>query len=535
MQECYDYVVIGGGSAGSVIGSRLSAAGASVLMLEAGGSDRRLDVIIPGLVARAYKKVNWKYPVEPDPSRTNAPEAWMAGKVMGGGGSINSCVYVRGNRADFDGWANHGCTGWDYESVLPSFKRMETWEGGGSVCRGSDGPINVGMQTDRGVANQAFFDAARQAGHQANDDYNAAQQDGVSILQVNHRQGRRSQSSKEYLQRIASKNRITVRTRAFVTRILFESKRATGVEYLRDGRIEGARVNVEVILSAGAIASPKILLLSGVGPRSELGKFGIDVVANVPGVGANLQEHPQVIQRWLAKGVRTMNKMGVADMLKGLGDYLFHRTGFLAMTAVQMQVMAKTDSSLRAPNLQLCFAPFAISRESDENGMFDVKLAKEEGFFGNSILLNPQARGSISLRSALPTDLPIINLRFLELADDVRNLTAGLHEMRRVMSQPAMLAITNGPMQPEASCETKADWERFLRYNTTTTSHPVGTCKMGIDDMSVVDSALCVRDVRGLRVVDASIMPTITSGNTNVPAMMIGERASDFVLNHRRI
>jgi len=205
------------------------------------------------------------------------------------------------------------------------------------------------------------------------------------------------------------------------------------------------------------------------------------------------------------------------------------------MAAVQMQVMARTDASLPAPNLQLCFAPFAISRESDEQGMFDVKLTKEEGFFANSILLNPRARGTISLRSGSPADFPVINLRFLELAEDVRDLTAGMHEMRRIMSQPAMVAITHGPMQPEASRKTDADWEHFLRYNSTTTSHPVGTCKMGVDDMSVVDRTLCVRDVKGLRVIDASVMPTITSGNTNVPTMMVAERAADFLLPQQRV
>ena len=533
MSEVYDYIVVGGGASGSVVASRLAEAGASVLLLEAGVTDRRLDVIVPGLVGSAYQKVNWKYPVEPDLSRIGAPEAQMAGKVLGGGGSINSCVYVRGNRADFDRWAELGCEGWSYNDVLPAFKKLESWEGGRDAYRGGDGPISVVVQRDHGVANRAFYEAAQQAGYPPAPDYNGAGQDGVSFVQVNMRRGRRSQASREYLARVAPANRVTIRTEAEAARILFEASRAVGVEYEHEGKLQQAFAGQEVILSAGAYGSPKLLKLSGIGPHAELERLGIEILADVPGVGENLHDHPVLMQRWLAKGVRTMNKMGPVASLRGLVDYVVRGAGFLAMTAVPMQVMAKSSPSLPSPDLQLCFCNFSISRETDESGMFNVQLTKEQGFFASSIFLHPRSRGSVTLRSASFHDFPIIDLRFFDHPEDLRDLLIGLHEVSRIMSQPAMKAITNGKMEPEASCKTDADWEGYARRMTHSAHHPVGTCKMGVDDMAVVDPKLRVRGVQGVRVADASIMPTITSGNTNAPAMMIGERAAEIILSGR--
>lgn len=533
MNETYDYIVVGGGASGAAVAGRLAAAQASVLLLEAGGTDKRLDIIVPGLVSSAYQKANWKYPIEPDDSRIGAPEAQMAGKVMGGGGSINSCVYIRGNPADFDGWAAQGCEGWSFKDVLPSFKRLEAWQKGEDAYRGGHGPISVVEQSDRGVANMAFFRAAQEAGYQAAEDYNGAFQEGVSFVQVNHRRGRRSQASREYVERVAPKNRLRITTDAHVTRVLFEGDRAVGVEFERGGQMHQARVREEVILTAGAYGSPKILLLSGIGPREDLSRLGIDVVAHVPGVGKNLHDHPVLMQRWHSNGVPTMNKMRPADMIKGLGAYLLKGTGFLAFTAVPMQVLAKSSPELPTPDLQLCFAPFAISRETDENGMFNVQLTKEEGFFANSIFLHSRSRGTVTLRSSSFRDYPIISLRFFEHPDDLRDLLRGFHEVTRIMTQPAMAAITKGMMEPEASCNTNADWEQYARRMTHSAHHPVGTCKMGVDDMAVVDPKLRVRGVQGLRVVDASIMPQITTGNTNAPAMMIGERGAELILSGR--
>ena len=530
--ETFDYVVVGGGSSGSVVAALLGAAGADVLLLEAGGSDRRIDVRIPAAVGIAYQKANWKYPAEPDPSRTGNPEAWMAGKVMGGGGSINSCVFVRGNRADYDGWAKQGCTGWDYDSVLPSFKRLETWEGGGDEFRGGSGPISVNVQTNHGQANMAYVDACLQAGYQLNPDYNGANQDGVGLTQVNHRRGTRSQASREYLRRVAPRGRVAVRTHSYVYRILLERGAAVGVQYRHKGTVRNATAREEVVISAGSIGSPRLLQLSGIGPRTTLLDAGVETVLHLPGVGENLHEHPYLMQRWRAR-IPTINKMRIGTAIKGVVDYVHNGSGLLAMTMVQVQCMARTDPALESPDLQLQFVPFAITRAVDENGMFNVQQAKEEGFLASSTFLRPRTRGSITIRGSAPDAMPRISYQFLAHPDDFRDCLRGLREVQRVMAQPAMAKITDGQLEPEAHCSTDADWEDYVRRTVTPSYHPVGTCKMGVDDLAVVDPELRVHGIANLRVADASIMPTITTGNTNAPSMMIAERAAELILGER--
>jgi choline dehydrogenase len=531
--ETFDYVVVGGGSSGSAVAALLGAAGADVLLLEAGVSDRRVDVRIPAAVGIAYQKVNWKYPAEPDLSRTGNPEAWMAGKVMGGGGSINSCVFVRGNRADYDGWAKQGCTGWDYDSVLPAFKRMETWEGGPSELRGGSGPISVNVQTNHGQANMAYLNACLQAGYSSNPDYNGTYQDGVGLTQVNHRRGTRSQASREYLRRVAPRGRVTVRTHSYVYRILLERGAAVGVQYRHKGTVRDATAREEVVISAGAIGSPRLLQLSGIGPRAALSDAGVPTVLDLPGVGQNLHDHPYLMQRWRAT-IPTINKMRIGTAVKGLVDYVRNGSGLLAMTMVQVQCMGRTNPTLERPDLQLQFVPFAITRAVDENGMFNVQQAKEQGFLSSSTFLRPRTRGSITLRDSAPDSMPRISYQFLADPDDLRDCLRGLRAVQHVMAQPAMAAITDGQLEPEANCSTDADWEHYVRGAVTPSYHPVGTCKMGIDDLAVVDPELRVHGIANLRVADASIMPTITTGNTNAPSMMIGERAAELILGARR-
>lgn len=526
----YDYVVVGGGSSGAIVSSRLAEAGAKVLLLEAGGTDRRLDVLIPAGVVSAYQRLNWKYPMDPDPTRTNKPEAMMAGKVLGGSGSINSCVYVRGNRADFDGWAKLGCSGWDYESVLPSFKRLESWEGGPDDYRGGDGPISVKRQGYRDRANMAYLQAALQAGHPRTEDYNGALQDGVDLIQVNHRRGTRSSSSREYLRSVAPKRNLTIRTKATAHRVLFEGDRATGVEYRLRGRLHRAHIRHEVVVCAGAISSPKLLQLSGIGPRRELGKLGIDVLRDCPGVGANLHDHAFLMQRWHAK-IPTPNKIRASTLLKGIRDYAVYGAGMFATTMVQVQAMHRTDPSLEASDLQLQFVPLAITRDVDEDGAFNVQPAKYDGFLSSSSLLHPRTRGQVMAHSADPEEAPRISYQYLADHDDLRDIITGAHAVRDIMAQPAIGDLIGDPFEPEVKCRTDADWEKHAKQYVTTSYHPVGTCKMGIDDMAVVDPELRVHGVNGLRVADASIMPTITTGNTNAPTMMIGERAAHLIMS----
>jgi choline dehydrogenase len=513
-----------------VIASRLAEASATVLLLEAGKDDRRRpEILVPAGVGVAYEKHNWKYPAEPDPSRGGRPEAWMAGRVMGGGGSINSCVYVRGNRADYDGWAAAGCKGWDYESVLPAFKRLETWEGGADAFRGGSGPVSVVTQTNRGQANMTFVEAAKEAGYVETPDYNGARQDGIALTQVNHRRGTRSSASREYVKRVAPKAFLTVRPRSTVRRVLFEGTRAVGVEYHRDGATQRARARQEIVLSAGTMGTPWLLLLSGVGPRRHLSDHNIEVIRDLPGVGENLHEHAYLMQRYHST-IHTLNKPRPADVLGALKDYAVHGTGMLALTMVQVQVMAKTDPALASPDVQLQFAPIAITRDVDANGMFNVQPAKEEGFLASSTFLHTRYRGRISLRSANPKAPPRIEMQLLGHPDDLRDTLRGLRMVQEIMAQPAMAAITKGHFSPEAQCRTDADWEAYARDNAVPSYHPVGSCRMGVDDLAVVDPELRVHGIDGLRVVDASIMPKVTTGNTNAPSMMIGERAADFML-----
>lgn len=524
----HDYVVIGGGSAGSVVAARLAQHGADVLVLEAGGTDRRPDVLIPAGIVVTYKLANWKYMPEPDPSRGGVVEAWPAGRILGGGGSINATVFVRGHRADFDSWAKSGCCGWDYDAVLPYFKRLETWEGGAGSYRGGSGPIEVGVQDMDHTASAAFIAAARQAGHPWTEDYNGEVQEGVGLSQVNQRRGRRSHSARRYLRDLAPHDCLHVRTRAFVERVVFRGDQAIGVEYVHRGTRRRALARREVVLSAGSIASPRLLLVSGVGPADELARVGIQPTADSPGVGANFQEHIVMLQRWHAS-VATLNSIGVAGAVRQLADYLRSGRGALAMTMNHVQVIHRTDPSLDRPDTQIAFANFAVAKSVKSNGMPDARPAKENGFTVSTLMLHPRQRGRIRLRSARHDDRPIIEHQLLGSDDDVRDLLAGMAEARRIMSQPAMSTLVGSMFEPEANCRTEADWWALVRHSATYGIHPVGTCKMGVDEMAVVDPALRVNGVGGLRVVDASIMPDLPSGNTNAASMMIAEKAADLI------
>jgi len=524
-----DYVVVGGGSAGSVVAARLAAAGAEVVVLEAGGTDRRPDVVVPAGVISAYRKLNWRYVPEPDPSRNDTVEAWAAGRVLGGGGSINATVFVRGNRADYDQWAALGATGWDYDSVLGRFKRMETWVGGASEYRGGDGPISVAYHSIDHPANDAFLEAAVQAGHTRNDDYNGASQDGVGVVQVNQRRGRRSQSSKEYLRGIAPRSRCTVRTHARGRRILLEGTKAVGVEFEHRGRTEVVRARREVILSAGALASPKLLMISGIGERAELDRVGIETLVPVAGVGANLQEHPAAMQRWRAK-FPTINHLRARDVVRAVASYVREGRGLLAATVFHVQVMHRTDSSLDAPDIQLAFANFATVRERGDDGILKVQPHEDEGVLVSALMLHPRSRGRVRLRSSSPEDPPVIEHSLLGDVGDLRALMAGMAEGRRIMTHAPIADMVGDPFEPERSCHDDERWVEHLRDNATYGAHPVGTCRIGEPGTGVVDAELRVHGVDQLRVVDASIMPTLPSGNTNAPSMMIGEVAADLIL-----
>jgi choline dehydrogenase len=526
--EQYDYIVVGGGSAGSVVAGRLAEAGAHVLVLEAGGTDRRPDVIIPAGLPVAYKTANWRYRPEPDSSRGGAVEAWPAGKVLGGGGSINATVFVRGNRADYDEWAEQGAMGWDYKSVLPYFKRLETWAGGGSAYRGSTGPIGVSTHTMDHPANGAFHAAAVAAGHRHNPDYNAEFQDGVGTVQVNQQRGLRSQSSRTHLRGLHGLARPTVVTRAHVQQLLIHGSRAVGVEYVHHRRRNVARARMEVILSAGAIASPKLLMLSGIGPADDLARLGIDPLFDLPGVGSNLQEHPATMQRWRAV-VPTIADLGAADAARAVIQYVRSGRGLLAATVFHEQVMFTTQDHMTRPDVQIAFASFAVDKELGADGIMKVRPSTTSGFLVSTLYLHPQARGTIALRSSDPRDQPVIRHELLGIQSDIEGLLAGMEEARRIMHEPAIKELTDGMLDPESTCSSRSDWEALIRQKVTYGAHPVGTCRMGQDELAVVDPQLRVHGIEGLRVIDASVMPTLPTGNTNAPTMMIAERGADLI------
>lgn len=531
--DAFDYVVVGGGSAGCVVAGRLAAAGATVLVLEAGGTDRRPDVWLPAGVVSAYRLCNWKYTPEPDSSRGGLVESWPAGRILGGTGSINGTVFVRGNPADFDAWAAHGCPGWDHASVLPYFRRLESWAGPPHADRGTDGPIHVGFHAMPHPSADMFLAAAVEAGHVHNPDYNAGVQEGAGIVQVNQRRGVRSQSSRGHLRGLPGAARITVRRKAFVERIAVDGRgRTTGVEYRDRGGRRLARAGREVVLCGGTLASPKILMLSGIGPKEELDRHGIAVVHDSPGVGSNLRDHIGALQRWRTT-LPTVNELGPADGARAVVEYARRGSGPLAAVVFQVQIILRTRPELARPDIQLAFASFGIVREQGPDGMMKVEPAKQRSVMVTTALLQPRTSGRVRLRSADPAAPPVIEYEMLADAADAENLMAGMAEARRIMEQPAIAGVVGEPFEPERSCRSELDWRNWVHSQATYGVHYVGTCRMGSDEFAVVDPDLRVRGVEALRVVDASVMPDPTSGNTNAPTMMIAERAADLILGSR--
>ncbi|QZT58573.1 GMC family oxidoreductase [Mycolicibacterium austroafricanum] len=529
--EQFDYIVVGGGSGGSTVAGRLAEAGAQVLVLEAGGTDRRPDVLIPAGLVVAYSTCNWKYIPEPDPTRGGSIEAWPAGKILGGGGAINAGVFVRGNPADFDGWAEAGATGWGFDAVLPYFRRMETWSGPSSEFRGTAGPISVGYQTVQHGSTEPFIAAAMSCGHGFTEDYNGERQVGVGYGQVNQRRGVRSHASREYLRRLHIGTPVTVRHRAFVTRLLFDGNRAVGAEYRRWGRTYQCHARAEVVLAAGALITPKLLMLSGIGPSAHLSDASVERRVDLPGVGRNLQEHPAVFQRWVSK-CPTLNTIGVGSVVRGIGEYAASREGLLTTSPYQAQVMHKTRPDLNAPDIQVGFSCFATERIVGNRGKVRVQPTRWAGLQTTTVFLHPRYRGRISIRSADPQAPPVIRHDLLGTEEDTRDLLAGLAEARRIMAHGEMKDVVGPMCGAEKDCRTDADWLEFVRVNATNGAHPVGTCALGVDENAVVDTELRVRDVEGLRISDASVIPTAISGNTNAATMMIGERAAQAILDH---
>jgi choline dehydrogenase-like flavoprotein len=524
----FDYIVIGGGSAGSVLAGRLTEDPAvRVCLLEAGPADKSVLIHCPaGLAVMAKFELNgWGQNTVPQTALNGRQGYQPRGKVLGGSSSINAMVYIRGQHADYDHWAAQGNPGWGWADVKPYFLKAENNERGADAWHGQGGPLNVADLRSPNRFSQFFTEAGVQAGHPHNSDFNGATQEGVGMYQVTHRNGERHSAAKGYLTPHLSRSNLQVVTGAHATRILFEGKRAVGVEYRQGGALHEVRASREVLLSAGALLSPQLLMLSGVGPGEHLQRHGIAVLHELPGVGQHLHDHPDVVQVLNAPALKDLfgiSPSGMLAQLRGVLEWRRSRTGMLTTNFAEAGGFIKSDPAEAAPDLQL---HFVIGKLVDHGR----KTVLGHGYSAHVCLLQPRSRGSVSLATRDPMALPLVDPRFLADADDMQRMVRGFQRLREILSQPALARFGARELPASAGAQTPAQIEQFIRQHADTIYHPVGTCRMGPGPLDVVDAQLRVHGLEGLRVVDASIMPRIVSGNTNAPTVMIAEKAVDML------
>jgi len=525
--KTYDYIIVGGGSAGCVLANRLSAnSDVSVLLVEAGPKDTAIKVRMPGAVpyVMADASINWYYYTEPQQHLNGRRLQWPRARILGGCSSHNTMVFVRGHARDYDHWRQSGCEGWSYADVLPYFRRMETRSVGRDAYHGGDGPMQVKPASDPNILNQAFIDAGIQAGFAYSEDFNGHQQEGVGRYDVNIFRGNRWNSSRAYLWPAMSRSNLDVQTGALVTRVLLTGTRATGVEFLVDGQMHRADASQEVVISAGAINTPQLLLLSGIGDAAHLKRHDIPVTLDLPSVGRNLQDHLNIsVQHDCLKPVSLAGQTRLDRRAKIAAEWLLLGKGIGASGHLEAGAFLRTTQAAASPDIQHHFIPLAI-RDHGKS------WPKEHSFQASMCQLRQVSLGYLALRSNDPSEHPIMQPNYLDAEEDRRCMREGIKLTREILAQAAFDEFRGAEIQPGPDCQTDEQIDAFVRDKAETCYHPCGTCKMGTGADAVVDPRLRVYGMEGLRVADASIMPSIVSGNLNAPTIMIGEKAADMIL-----
>ncbi len=528
----FDYVIVGAGSAGCVLAHRLSESGRhSVLLLEAGPKDRNIWIHVPLGYGKLFKdrSVNWMYQTEPEPGLGGRTVFQPRGKVLGGSSSINGLLYVRGQHEDYDRWRQRGNSGWGFDDVLPYFRKAEDQQRGADEFHGVGGPQPVSDSRHPDPLSQAFITAAVEAGIPENPDFNGATQEGAGWFQTTTRRGRRASTARSYLRAARQRGNLRIETAALAQRIVFDGCRATAVQYSQGGVTRTVRAGREILVSGGAYNSPQLLQLSGIGPAALLTSHGIDVVLDAPGVGNDLQDHMQVrIVTRCAQRI-TLNDVvnsPLRSLMTGL-QYAAFRTGPLTIAAGTSGAFLRTDPRLATPDVQIHFLPFSTDKMGE-------KLHAYSGFSASVCQLRPESRGSLRIRSADPSAPPEIRINYLATETDRTVNVEGLKILRRILAAPALKPFAVEEVEPGPKVASDEELLNFCRLRGSTVYHPTSTCRMGNDSLAVVDQKLRLRGIEGLRVVDASVMPDIVSGNTNAAVIMIAEKAAHMILEDAR-